>query len=486
MHNCIYVRCNAYTPSLLLYNIMSTSGYLEQGLLVGDYKLMVKRYAKSRWFALDIISVLPFDFLYLIPSVGTGHVIVRLNRMIRLYRMFQFYNQTESRTNYPNVLRVFMLVLFITLIIHWNACFYFLISEHIGFGSDSWVYPALEDEFGNATEYASLSRQYLVSFYWSTLTLTTIGELPGPRTDGEHAFVIFDFLVGVLIFATIVGMVGGIITNMNIRRTDFQRRLDNVKQYMSYRNVGKDLQDRVIKWFDYLWTNNHSLDEQEILKSLPDKLKAEIAIRVHFETLRHVQIFEECEAGLLEELVLKLKPQVYSPGDYICRKGDIGKEMYIIKHGKLEVVGDDGNTVLATLTDGSYFGEISILNLGGSGNRRTANVQSVGYSDLFCLSKADLLEALTEYPEAKALLEERGRRTLIKDGTLDEGSVQPPPSRGGATSVTTGLNRKIEQLESSLEQLQSRFTRLLGEYSTAQMKLKQRIYALESRAKQSD
>lgn len=60
--------------------------------------------------------------------------------------------------------------------------------------------------------------------------------------------------------------------------------------------------------------------------------------------------------------------------------------MYIIKHGKLEVIGEH-EEVIATLTDGSYFGEISVLNLSGSGNRRTANVKSVGYSDLFCLSK---------------------------------------------------------------------------------------------------
>lgn len=60
--------------------------------------------------------------------------------------------------------------------------------------------------------------------------------------------------------------------------------------------------------------------------------------------------------------------------------------MYIIKKGKLEVVNDEGKTV-ATLTEGSYFGEISILNLSASGNRRTATVRSVGYSDLFYLSK---------------------------------------------------------------------------------------------------
>lgn len=40
-----------------------------------------------------------------------------------------------------------------------------------------------------------------------------------------------------LIFATIVGNVGSMITNMNAARADFQARIDAIKQYMSFRKV---------------------------------------------------------------------------------------------------------------------------------------------------------------------------------------------------------------------------------------------------------
>ena len=44
--------------------------------------------------------------------------------------------------------------------------------------------------------------------------------------------------------------------------------------------------------------------------------------------------------------------------------------MYICARGRLEVVADEGKTILATLKAGSYFGEISILNMGTAGNVR--------------------------------------------------------------------------------------------------------------------
>ncbi|GAB5570842.1 cGMP-gated cation channel alpha-1 [Prionailurus iriomotensis] len=447
--------------------VRTRTGYLEQGLLVKEEVKLIEKYKSNLQFKLDFISLIPTDLLYF--KLGWNYPEIRLNRLLRISRMFEFFQRTETRTNYPNIFRISNLVMYIVIIIHWNACVYFSISKAIGFGNDTWVYPDVNDP-----EFGRLARKYVYSLYWSTLTLTTIGETPPPVRDSEFVFVVVDFLIGVLIFATIVGNIGSMISNMNAARAEFQARIDAIKQYMHFRNVSKDMEKRVIKWFDYLWTNQKTVDEREVLKYLPDKLRAEIAINVHLDTLKKVRIFADCEAGLLVELVLKLQPQVYSPGDYICKKGDIGREMYIIKEGKLAVVADDGITQFVVLSDGSYFGEISILNIKGSkaGNRRTANIKSIGYSDLFCLSKDDLMEALTEYPDAKTMLEEKGRQILMKDGLLDINVAN-------AGSDPKDLEEKVTRMEGSVDLLQTRFARILAEYESMQQKLKQRLTKVE-------
>ena len=42
------------------------------------------------------------------------------------------------------------------------------------------------------------------------------------------------------------GNIGTMISNMNARRTAFQRRMEAVKQYMEFRKVGKELENRFL------------------------------------------------------------------------------------------------------------------------------------------------------------------------------------------------------------------------------------------------
>nr|CAB3232020.1 cyclic nucleotide-gated channel rod photoreceptor subunit alpha-like [Phallusia mammillata] len=449
--------------------VRQKTGFLEQGLLVKDQKRLKQAYRQDFQFYLDAASILPTDLGYIV--FGIHRLELRFNRVLRFPRMFECFDRVETRTPYPNLFRISILVLYIVVIIHWNACIYYALSRAIGFGTDEWVYPD-----PSHPPFDTLLRKYVYSLYWSTLTLTTIGETPMPVEDIEYLFQVVDFLVGVLIFATIVGNVGSMISNMNAARSEFQSKMDAIKQYMQFRAVNKTLQKRVIKWFDYLWTNKKSTDEKAVLSLLPDTLRAEIAISVHLETLKRVSIFQDCEPGLLIELVLKLQPQVFSPGDYICRKGDVGKEMYIVKEGKLGVVADDGITQYAVLGNGAYFGEISILNISGTktGNRRTANVRSIGYTDLFCLSKDDLLEVLSEYPGAKQVLEEKGKKILMKDGLVDKKEDEEVPMD------EMEMTEKVEMMAIRLTKLQSKFARMMSEYTSTQQKLKERIFQLES------
>ncbi|KTF89325.1 hypothetical protein cypCar_00009505 [Cyprinus carpio] len=80
-------------------------------------------------------------------------------------------------------------------------------------------------------------------------------------------------------------------------------------------------------------------------------------------------------------------------------------------------------------------------------NRQTANICSIGYSDLFSLSKEDLTETLLEYPAAKHLLEEKGHQILTKIGMLEE------TDKGEGQVEKT--EDKVKRLEASLEALQT-------------------------------
>jgi len=97
-----------------------------------------------------------------------------------------------------------------------------------------------------------------------------------------------------------------------------REKMDEIKRYMKFRSVNRKLEQKVIKWLDYLYTNRQVLNEEMVLNSdLSVELCKDLAIKVHLESLQQVTLFHDCEPNLLIELVNFniFLPYIYS---YLC------------------------------------------------------------------------------------------------------------------------------------------------------------------------
>ncbi|NXW83604.1 CNGA4 protein, partial [Alopecoenas beccarii] len=515
LYNCIVLVCRSCFPALqerhtglwLSLDCMCDGIYLldiavrlhtafvEDGILVRDRGRIRRRYLHSSAFPWDVAAVLPTDLLCL--RLGTALPAVRANRCLRAPRLFEAFDRRETRTAHPNAFRVAKLMLYVFIAIHWYGCLYFALSSWLGLGTDTWVCP-------NASRpgFARPLRQYLHSFYFSTLILATVGDTPEPQREEEFLFVIAGFLLAVLGFATITGSMSSVISNMNAADAAFYPDPEPVRRYLRAQGAGGRLARRVSRWHQHLRAQRKLPAERAVLRHLSRGLRAEVAASVHLPALRRVGLFQSWEPGVLRQLVLRLRPQVFGPGEFVCRRGDVGHEMYFIREGQLAVVAEDGVTQLAVLGEGLYFGEISLINIKGeppdpwqpsaaprppslttapaspgntSGNRRTANIMSIGYSDLFCLSKEDLAEVLVEFPSARAALEAKGRELLLRMGKLDV------HAEAAAAAAAEEAERRVQALETALEGLQTRAARLLAQLESSAFKLVLRVQRLEGR-----
>ncbi|XP_029163099.1 uncharacterized protein LOC114934596 isoform X2 [Nylanderia fulva] len=443
----VWLSCDGFTDMVFFLDVavQFRTGYLEQGLMVYNSNKLAGHYIKSKSFILDLLALLPLDLLQV--NLGSNPML-RFPRFLKIYRVYNYYYMVESRTVYPNLWRVLNLIHILLILAHWFGCFYYLLSEAESFQGD-WVYPY------RPGEYSTLTRKYLGSLYWSTLTLTTIGDLPTPETNAEYVFTIVSYLIGVFIFATIVGQVGNVITNRNANRLEFERLLDGAKTYMRHHKVPGGMKRRVLRWYDYSWSRGRIQGGGDIntaLGLLPDKLKTELALHVNLSVLKKVTIFQECQPEFLHDLVLKMKAYIFTPGDSICRKGEVAREMFIIADGILEVISETGR-VLTTMKAGDFFGEIGILNLDGL-NKRTADVRSVGYSELFSLSREDVLAAMKDYPEAQEILQNLGRKRLMEAQRVARAAHRSASPGHDSSDNSTG-KRIVDKLKSDVKGLKN-------------------------------
>ncbi|XP_062297906.1 cyclic nucleotide-gated cation channel beta-3-like [Scomber scombrus] len=444
----------AYNPIWIFFDVLSDLvnvidilmwqprlQFVKAGDIIKERAMTKVHYRNSSRFKTDMVSIIPFDLL----SVYFGFSsFFRLNRFIRLDSFFEFSDRLESIMAKAYIWRVARTTGYLLYVLHLNACIYYVASVSQGLGSSLWVY----NGDGSA---------YLRCYYFAVRSLINIGGLPEPTTVFEISFQMINFFTGVFVFSSLIGQMRDVIGAATAGQAYFRASMDGCVDYMNTYSITRQVQNRVRMWYNYTWTAQGMLDEGELLDKMPLVMKTAIAVDINLGTFQKIALFQGCDQQMLVDMLLRLKSIVYLPGDFVVRKGDIGKEMYIIKSGAVQVVGGpDNSIVFVTLKAGSVFGEISLLQSAkDGGNRRTANVKAHGFANLFVLEKKDLFDILVHYPESQKVLARKGRKLVKAKGPA--GGKEDKP-KGNTLFGPKPPTPKLLRLFGNLRKLKVKFS----------------------------
>jgi small-conductance mechanosensitive channel/CRP-like cAMP-binding protein len=122
--------------------------------------------------------------------------------------------------------------------------------------------------------------------------------------------------------------------------------------------------------------------------------------QVAVELLSRLPFFADLEGDAVSELAAAATSQHYGNGEVLVREGDLGDSLFVIEHGRVRVAKtaselDSGDVTLATLGEGGFFGEMSLL----TGEPRSATVTSDGGCQVLVIGKQALAPLLERDPE---------------------------------------------------------------------------------------
>jgi potassium-dependent mechanosensitive channel len=144
------------------------------------------------------------------------------------------------------------------------------------------------------------------------------------------------------------------------------------------------------------------------------------------DLLRRVTYFEQCTDVELRQLIEYGYRQLFPTGQIVCNENDPGDSFYIILSGSVEVLSQKADQYIATLHEGEFFGEISLL----LGTPRTATVKTSEDAILFVVERHDLQKLLTEQPNLADQIAQKlsERQQALRDlGLLEGDSLEQTP-----------------------------------------------------------
>ncbi len=374
----------------------------EASILIFEPKEIWVKYWSTHSFLLEIATALPIDFLGIYFGCSALSIL-RLTKIPRLFHLIEYtrkmhrYFLQNKKSSGMSSRRFLYLNFGMVLACHWVGCLWLFssnLSRKLNL-EDDWV---VVDEENRAFQFTYNAtgmhvQAYLRAVYFAMVSMSTVeyGDIV-PQNGLETAFAILIDLIGGMLLPAVIGGLAALISGMQQVSKAYKTKIKDISAMMEKQQYPKSLHNRILHYYDYMWSRQGGMQEEHILDELPAPPRRKVAMAINGHTLQNIPFFN-CEdtSAAHEFIVAVLQPCTFLPGDLIIRPYEVGKEMYMIEKGIAEVQSADQGLVLTKLYHGDYFGESSLL----LSVVQTSYVKAVTYCDTFVLAKSDFM-AVTE------------------------------------------------------------------------------------------
>ena len=209
---------------------------------------------------------------------------------------------------------------------------------------------------------------------------------------GMATYVLMFF--GVAIYGYVIGNISSLLADTDTAKNNYVQKIEELNAFFEDKMIPYELQERIRDYYNHIWQSRLGRDESNILSEMPSSLRTDVTLFLNRDIIQKVPMFKMAGEALIRDLASHLEPAVYMPGDMIIRKGTIADRMFFVSKGHAELLSEDGE-VLATFTDGSYFGEMALV----LERPRAANIRACDYCDVYFLRKVTFDRLLKMYPD---------------------------------------------------------------------------------------
>lgn len=390
----------AYFVDIIVY-MRTTYIDLLTGEEVFDWQKILKNYYQSGKLAVDIISAIPFDILYLFTATHEELQLITLTKIVRLLRVSKILLFMRAKTHIKLTIKLAQLLFLFVVYLHLIACLWFMLIDIY----QAYIPPALYIELHNPHESlfydGQILRQYAYSLYMAVYMLA--GAEIGPRESWERIFAGCAVLLGQLFQAYMFGEIAVVLFGLNQEN----ELISEVQNAASTTMLNMKLKNRLQVKISLFLRYSHGLARRQaefvsFFSLLPPSLKQEVRAII-FE---HVMLLNPAVANHVQiqtSVLHRLETLYCQPEEKIITQGDDASMLYFIVYGMCNVnVLDEhrSSKKMKSLGMGQHFGEIALL----YPTPRTASVYAAGYVTLAMMSKENFYYLSYRYPKFRTLL----------------------------------------------------------------------------------